>query len=76
MRHLAQSSQSVTETRIGGQAFPARLADSPALELVRTEVLSHENTELVDGFLVEVVHMISHAVNKDIPLVRKWLKEP
>ena len=76
LRHLAQNSQSPTETRIGGQAFPARLSDSSVLELIRTEVLPHEDTAFVNEFLVEIIHMICHAINKEIPLVRQWLKEP
>ena len=40
------------------------------IELIRTEVLSHDNIELVNEFLVEIIQMVCHAVNKEIPLIR------
>ena len=62
--------------RLGGQAFPARLVDSQLIELIRTDVLCNKHTEWVNEFMVEIMQIVDKAINKEISLIKTWLKEP
>ena len=76
LRSISTQTQSVYEIRLGSQAFPARLVESKALEVIRNEVLSHQDKAWVNEFMVEIITLVDKAINKEISLIKTWLKEP
>ena len=50
--------------------------ESKALDVIKNDVLSHQDRAWVNEFMIEIITIIDKAINKEISLIKTWLKAP